>query len=1644
MERHLDFNNENSERPDNANNGAEDFKQNLTNEQEYSKDLEKSFLTDLNSQIELENQILEESAKTNNYDKLRESLLEVRKSGEEFLKNISATTVRMFNSNKLVVRLRDSYIGTRGLKIYQELNVGNSLAKSEDYDSFIKMLESDFWGKSKNTADAVFHADRALEAVAKRFPEKSNDALDVWPELFNRNVEHISFRGLSDYLNSLTANFNQLPGIGEKKEFIKNSHDLVALKCLSSYSLENETTYVKDEKINRVDSLISKYPKLECLPPDMAQTLLRFASDCPDQILGDSRRVNFIFKIWKKELKHNYDRNISSFVVPVIAGRLQACSPEESKEIINCLSHATRISNDFDWLLNMLPIDKSHLKTLNEYSQSELAGLNKERAINKELPPDKLKSLLLADAEKLNKGDEMVFLSNLIVNYPNEKQGIGETELAAILDSLIGVNSTRFEISQLHGLAELMSRHSWPANLQERIFSANNLSGETLNVIVSESEQKYDWLKSQPLLMKQLQMSFHRRAQRNDLRHYFYNVLDGSKKSGNLDDLIKSYGLSEENFDFEEIRNLFLENKIDRKYISYFINKISGNDIIAGLEGNTISTPDQIWLLESMVKHGKTNNATRAFRRLRAMGEFDDEQKKMALADSFVNNVLSKCDIDKNPNLGDRRDVPATIEEIRQTANDIFDGDLEEFFGKNKAEILGRKILNGALNFNSSNRAGVLAFNDDPKRIKNYFPDDNERKDYLIKIFNKIMSDSSVENSHHLITRTFFSEPELLEVLSEDERLDLENKVLAYSLPGQSHVLLDWINKMDNRQQEAFISLFEKTEFKDSQENSILCYRLTDTGNFSKYPNIFKRAYLHMLQNPSLDSNSASTLFKKEIVLNDDDLRNAFFANLVRWPAINGINILKSMADSKEQGGYALKQEDVKQISTTVMKNRGISLDFWWGYQASDKNNPTFYLDDKIFRLGVENIGDDCLRERGSAIVLLLKSLSESEFEFNSEDARLILKKALTQNINAERIKAFYEYDAKFMEDFLPDTFNYYGSILDADLNYSLDFNTKLLDYLILKQFSQTNMDRFLGRVKKYDDSSMLKIVKERFSTMDTERKIIGKMSLLKYDFLSVGESKAFYKEITSSSTDNVRAQILNSIDVISSMLSNRDNIDKLEKFLDKPRPEDVANLKEISEFIEKYSKENKGRSIAVMLFAREYLPDRKLEEVIDKVAYNLRKSEEIITQNSYKNIPNGARASIGMEYEITSSTADGYRELTSQSSLKTDIARLSQAARIGSGKDAVHEIATRPTDNPYLMLLEMKLLHDIEYIDLNFDRSENYQKGARGFHLTIGGEQGLKGDRETNLLQNALIAASWAGVQSGESGHKVNGGRGVSLRNREGGGTNNVTFFDKPTNSVELRSLSIDKQETLQRAVTTAFNGAIAIQAFQKCFPDGSARALELLKTESGKDSLQKSLQANDEQLAKIANLWLDLISEIDEATKRHNESFLDNEMLGYLDDNGVWVDASDFGGQYNKERFQSIVKNIDPTLSLEEYVKTTEIAADDFFKSFSVDLSDKLIKINNLYLKPGVVASDNGKNQTNHFKGDQANSLSMLKVTKLDNGTLEDYDDYFLKNTIFDTAGERRKGYYALQGASETMLTHAVQKALIKFNTNLEKAVN
>ncbi len=1641
------------------------------------EEISSSYLKDLDLQGDLENQMVEEFSKTNN-SSLRESILELRKAGEEKLKEISSKVVEIFNSNKLTVRLRDNYVEKRGKRICTELNAKNNLSKAEDYDRFLKTLSSEFWGSSSKADDAISNANRALEVIIERFPEKTEEILNIWPKLLSKDdLNGSAKKGLEEYLNKIIPNTWSDSGEREEKlkKYVESESDFVSLKALSRLSKEQFEKDSSGKIFSRLDSIISQFPNSKKLPNEIKSLLLDTVSKNPDELLSDSRRVDFVFNLWLNDLKGSPDYNFKG-IFPLLINRLSNCSENETKEMLEVLNKQwgrySYLSEDWNWLLDAIPLEKKDLRPFlksaeNGAVKSHIISIKEDELSGQKISDENFK-VMLEETSRMSSGNELIFISNLINKYPNENYGINSEMVGQMLDSLASRDSDRFDIEKIHALNELMSRCNWPDSLKEKVFSLSNIRSDSiLKILDKQDEKTYAWAKNEPLLWHQLQLDFHKNAYQNDLRHYFYEVLDGSRQSDDLDDLIKSYAASQNRLDFEEIRSLLLDGRIDKKYIKYFICKVDVDDILYGLQNNSINPEDTKLLLEATVKYGPVENASKALRKILSLEDYQSPDKRQELIDAMSENLISKVDEHGNSAKAEMA--------TRNIANDIFfsNGNLEDFLSEEEVIHLARKIMEGALSLKSDydlTSLTLACF----KKISDFFPNMdknnkpiNDREEYLTKLFERLLPGDK-NNHYYMISRAYFSGLDL-EISNEATRHKIEQKLLELRALDHPDFIHDF-DELNEKQREEFLNYFEKNysienngRSSDGRHNlSYICQSLNEKqlDNIRQNQTGLERIYLKLLNDKDLDSSSANTLFNEGIIFGNDDIRNAFFSNLNNWPGVNGAEILEAAASRKSpdelndkneiiKKGFSLTPEEIKTISTATMNTRGLSPRFWKNYLSSGGQNGDFYLDENLFRIGLKNVSEDCFAEEAGDIISFMKSLEESKFGTKKEDIERIISGSFAnpgkgKSSRWERLESFYAYAPEFIEKEIFDK-NYHSSmfktLFEGDINYSSDFKDKITEYVFKDKI---NIDYFIDYLKRINDQESINKVKQHLNGMeDNDYKVKARLSLLNHDLLNVEESRDFYKEMTVTSKDNVRTQILNSIDVISSMLSNRNNLEQLGSFLDDPRPEYTEDLKEISDFIEKYKKENKGRSIVVMLFAREYLPDRKIEDVIDRVSYNLRKYQEVVEKNSYDKIPEGLHASIGMEYEITSSTASGYQELTSQSSLKDDIARLSNAARIGSGRDAVHEIATRPTDNPYLMLLEMKLLHDIEYIDLNFNRSENYQKGARGFHLTIGGEKGISVNQESNFLQNAIIAASWGGVQAGESGHKVNGGRGVSLRGRSRGDSNNIAFFKEATDSVELRSLSIDKQETLQRAVTTAFNGAIAIQAFRECFPDGSEKALEMLSDETKAKNLQEMIKSKDEKTAQLANLWLELLSKVDKAVKNHNSSFLDRETFGYLDNNNVWVDVSDFGGEYNQKRFQSIIENIDPTLSLKEYIKTTEINREELFKSFSIDLSDKLIKVNNLYLKPGTSTISKEGKESSVFKGDNTNAASMLETTRFNNNDLEYYDNEFLDKTVFDTAGEKRSGYYTLQGGSELMLTHAVQKALLEFNAEIEKIV-
>lgn len=481
-----------------------------------------------------------------------------------------------------------------------------------------------------------------------------------------------------------------------------------------------------------------------------------------------------------------------------------------------------------------------------------------------------------------------------------------------------------------------------------------------------------------------------------------------------------------------------------------------------------------------------------------------------------------------------------------------------------------------------------------------------------------------------------------------------------------------------------------------------------------------------------------------------------------------------------------------------------------------------------------------------------------------------------------------------------------------------------------------------------------------------------------------------------------------------------------------------------LKDFITSFDTGGKGKTIITLLAAREFGSITSKAEFRDACISEVEKYMKLLLSVDDTQFPEGIRASIGMEYEVSASIAEeGYVGMTGAKSgeYKKHILEISKHAGIGQGNDAVHEIATRPTNNPYAMLLEMQLLEDLEFIDFNFEKP-GFEKGGRGYHLTIGGEQGVRLNEQTNVLQNMLIIAGWGGVNAGNTLSQLSRGRDLNIRERgvsssQLGGA--VQVFEREAPAVELRALSIDRKEPFERSVMSSYFGSVAIQAMERytgnipltnerliaLFPEGIPDDPEDTYTRL-KDG-ESHLPVADNRVKQIIHEWVKTISETLQYTNEHNEQFYANEVYGYIDGAGMWVDAEVFGGKQNEGRFESVAKQSGFS-NIEDYIEKTKIAPNTLFEAANVQMANTLTAINNLFIKPSLEQG-----------GDRANGLALLETTKLANDQVENSKGVGLTTSLLNTNGKGREGYYSLQGGSERMLVHGVQKSLLRFNKRM-----
>jgi hypothetical protein len=1582
-----------------------------------------------------------------------------------------------------------------------------------------RTMDGDNWGGSKNRKEVVRNVNDLLQLIQKEglSIEKYDEAFNII-EIYKKS-SILTAKGednkiFSSIISNTVSHFYEkdraIPEDDKMSEICRNDPYLILEYQNKNYNFDlNKKSEFVEKQLDKIIEESKENNRCNLEANKYFEKILRFN---PEKYGLDPENKRVIFESFKSDGILNKHFNYLKKNLFFFKEELDNLSETDIDEIIESYSSYDINKENTQLLLSSINLSENNLKKLfektenfswkeeqNKYSkESLLQNLNKSdnqfvslfKYKQFDLSPENRISLFKDTIRKCYSDNVFAFFAQVLSNFNEVFDEIPEKERDEIM-GLLTEKSIRGSIEDIRMLHTLLPEYDVPPKYKELIneMFSKKYSGRDAKALGKifggnqegeKPSQHEEWLLKNKELAPKLEIEFYSDGYMNDFRHMFFEVIEGKKESVDKDFLIRKYAERISELNAEEYIDLFItRKKISMEYSGIFLEKIkNGDSLFSQLETsvrlNQITEEEYKNILVDMVGMSNSSCAEKSLNMCIEKNILNDEERKN-LFESYAKNITKLASQNSNIN----NYIMESLLGNRYDSSNIKDDEKKIFFNKFFKELLNYENLNNKITEITNNNINYF---------EKGFPDDKDREDFINKLMlsnnNKAISqllDGYLEIKTRNINPGENNHPILKGV--DEEKFDiLFNHGLSLKGLSIDNVLINRLESIPKDKQEIlFQNLLSKHDILEDSNNkeeiknfcAAVAYRIEENKQKEEEKTISEEnarkisAKIFSSQYINQETFSEFIHYRRGFLLSDKDILNQCVSSIeTKGDANTSYSMLRAF---KSEEKAILTEEQVKKLSVKVLDKWNVDEEIYRMHLDSKKDNLQFYLDQELLDKRVERMSESHTDiNTGTVLGFLVMQKKEKNSDnrdtdhlvLNNEQEEALTRKLLGQQaMNISNFEQIYDLDKKLFVRLMDSIIEknelpiqsvskfvftreeisgtYFGKIVDYYLEKNSNFNSGFDD--ICNRYSA--------------DPVLLKEIKDKVNNLpDIEKRSIYKSKLLQRDLLSQEELKTFYEEIRSE--PNVYSQVLLSAEVLGSLVYS-DNPEKDNKFKSE-KEETQKNIELISSFVKKYPLENKGRTIAVMLFSREYLPERNMDEVIEKVADTLSKYERILDQNKYEGIPSGLRVSIGMEYEITGSTSSGYEELKKRE-LKSDIVRLSQAAHIGNGKDAVHEIATRPTTNPYLMLLEMQLLNDIEYIDLNFERTPLYQKGARGYHMTIGGEKGLYINANTNFLQNSILAASWGGIHSGEIGKRVSGGRGVTLRGRSAnGGNNNVKVFEKATDSVELRSLSIDKMEPFQRAVVTAYNGAIAIQALEKYTNCTSDQIYEFYKSNSTvnneKDFVGKLKESNllqsgydsDEKNMKIIYAWAELTSNIKDALEYHNNEFLSGETTGYLDKDGIWVDTKDFGGTYNRSRFNSVVSSIDSTLSVEEYVNSTKINLNDFFSSFDVELADNLTKINNLYLKPdNKVKNEKGKEIS--LGGDQTNTISMLEITKLNNENLEyRNDEAYLKGTVFDTMGERREGYYCAQGGSERMLTHACQIALLNFNKKIEAIVN
>ncbi len=417
-----------------------------------------------------------------------------------------------------------------------------------------------------------------------------------------------------------------------------------------------------------------------------------------------------------------------------------------------------------------------------------------------------------------------------------------------------------------------------------------------------------------------------------------------------------------------------------------------------------------------------------------------------------------------------------------------------------------------------------------------------------------------------------------------------------------------------------------------------------------------------------------------------------------------------------------------------------------------------------------------------------------------------------------------------------------------------------------------------------------------------------------------------------------------------------------------------------------------------------------------DGFARRMHVFENILNQYNPEAIPDGCKVSMGIEYEVTKEIADEYGE-ESFLGYKKDIQLVSESVNIGTGNDAIHEIALKPNYNPYMLIAEIKLLQEAGFLDLNF---KQYKDAPRGYHLSLVGDNGLYVNENMHFLHNLLTVAQLTGVTAGK---EIRYTKDIHKKSFE-----HFTDHVQSGDRCEIKGMATDSVEQFEKSIMTSHYAGIAIQLCDKYLgretilfgePGNNPQDFEKMLITTG--SLLSPFISDQER--DIVYAWMKLKKDIMDAIGQHNESFIDSEFHGYvLTPQGEYIDT---GEHIDVSRNKKLLEG--QHIDSEEFQKSLRMRGGDMLITQTPDFVNTLTKINNIFLKP-----------PQGYENSPVNAKSVLNTKKYPGygGVMENH----VEDSLFDSQKRLGDGYYYIQGASEEMIIHKSQIILNEFYNHMQ----